>query len=246
MNTPLRPDRRDFLKLTALTATAALLPQVSQADQIGPLFSEKLPYAFDALEPHIDAKTMEIHHDKHHAAYIKNFNEMIGTAPWLVGKSLMEILGSLPSIEMEMVRTSLRNNGGGHWNHEFFWNTLTPAAKSGKPTDTLAAAIEAELGGMDAFKKSFAEAATKRFGSGWAWLIVQEGKLKITSTANQDNPLMKGSLAATELGTPLLALDVWEHAYYLHYQNRRPEYISAWWNIVNWPTVSARYAKAMA
>ena len=238
--------RRDFLKLTALTASATLLPTLGRAEQIGPLFSKKLSYAFDALEPHIDAKTMEIHHDKHQAAYTKNFNEMIGTSPWMVGKSLEEILGSLPSIELEMVRNSFRNNGGGHWNHEFFWNSLTPAAKSGKPADALSKAIKADFGALDAFKKAFTEAATKRFGSGWAWLILQEGKLKITSTADQDNPLMKGSLAVEGLGTPLLALDVWEHAYYLKYQNRRPDYISAWWNVVNWDAVSSRYEKATA
>jgi Fe-Mn family superoxide dismutase len=201
-----------------------------------------LPYAFDVLEPHIDRKTMEIHHGKHHAAYVKNLNTALGTAPDVAKKPLDELLSSLPSVSDETLRTTIRNNGGGHWNHDFFWKILAPAEKSGKPSPELAAAIDAAFGSMDAFKKSFGEAAAKRFGSGWAWLIVQDGKLKITSTANQDNPSMKGLIPDAELGVPLLGLDVWEHAYYLHYQNRRPDYVTAWWNIVNWPAVSERFA----
>ena len=239
-------DRRHFVKLGTLAATAALLPSTSQAAENTALTLPPLPYAFDALEPHIDAQTMEIHHDKHHAAYIKNFNTAIGTAPDLAKQPLDQLLATLPSITDESLRATLRNNGGGHWNHDFFWKTLTPADKSGKPSDMLAAAIQATFTSDDAFKKAFGEAATKRFGSGWAWLIVKDGKLKVTSTANQDNPAMKGIVPDADLGTPLLALDVWEHAYYLHYQNRRPDYIAAWWNVVNWETVSARFAAAKA
>ena len=147
----------------------------------------------------------------------------------------------------EALRGTLRNHGGGHWNHDFFWKSLAPAAQSGKPSAALAAALDASFGSLEACKKSFGEAATKRFGSGWAWLIVSpDGKLKITSSPNQDNPLMQGVVPAADLGSPLLALDVWEHAYYLHYQNRRPEYIAAWWNIVNWHAVSERFAAAKA
>ena len=239
-------DRRQFVKLGTLAATAALLPSASRAAENTALTLPPLPYAFDALEPHIDAKTMEIHHDKHHAAYIKNFNTAVETTPDLAKQPLDKLLADLPSISDESLRTTLRNNGGGHWNHDFFWKTLAPAEKSGKPADGLATAIDTAFGSMDGFKKSFGEAATKRFGSGWAWLIVKDGKLKVTSTANQDNPAMKGIVPDADLGTPLLALDVWEHAYYLHYQNRRPDYIAAWWNVVNWETVSARFAAAKA
>jgi Fe-Mn family superoxide dismutase len=234
-------DRRNFVKLGTLAATAALLPQAASAQTVPVHTLPALPYAFDALEPHIDARTMEIHHGKHHAAYINNLNTALATAPELAKQPLESLLASLPSVGDEALRTTIRNNGGGHWNHDFFWRTLTPAEKSGKPSAELSAAINAAFGSMDAFKKSFGEAATKRFGSGWAWLIVKDGKLKITSTANQDNPAMNGLVPAAELGTPLLGLDVWEHAYYLHYQNRRPDYIAAWWNIVNWPAVSERF-----
>ena len=184
---------------------------------------------------------MEIHHDKHHAAYIKNLNTALASSPELAKLPLDKLLAGLPAVSDEALRTNLRNNGGGHWNHDFFWKSLAPAPQSGKPSAPLAAAIDSAFGSVDAFKKSFGEAATKRFGSGWAWLILQEGKLKITSTPNQDNPTMKGLVPAADLGTPLLGLDVWEHAYYLHYQNRRTDYITAWWNIVNWPAVSERF-----
>jgi Fe-Mn family superoxide dismutase len=237
-------DRRHFVKLGTLAATAALLPTAAGAATAEPYALPALPYAPDALEPHIDKLTMEIHHGKHHAAYIKNFNAALATAPDLAKQPLETLLASLPAVADESLRTTLRNNGGGHWNHDFFWKTLAPAEKSGKPSAELAAAIDAAFGSMDAFKKSFGEAATKRFGSGWAWLIVKDGKLKITSTANQDNPAMKGIVPDADLGTPLLGLDVWEHAYYLHYQNRRPDYITAWWNIVDWPAVSSRFSAA--
>ena len=240
MKTTSRLDRRQFVKLGTLAATAALLPAAARADSAITL--PPLPYKFGALEPHIDAMTMEIHHGKHHAAYIKNLNTALASAPELAKQPLDQLLADLSAVSGEALRTTVRNNGGGHWNHDFFWKSLAPAAQSGKPSAALAAAITSAFGSMDAFKKSFGEAATKRFGSGWAWLIVQDGKLKITSTANQDNPAMKGIVPAADLGTPLLALDVWEHAYYLHYQNRRPDYIAAWWNVVNWPAVSERFA----
>ena len=237
-------DRRHFLKLSTLAATAAVIPNTARAVTTEAYTLPELPYAFDALEPHIDTKTMEIHHGKHHAAYIKNLNTVLATAPDLSKQSLDELLASLPAVSDEALRTTLRNNGGGHWNHDFFWKILAPADKSGKPSAEFAFAIDAAFGSMDAFKKSFGDAAAKRFGSGWAWLIVKDGKLKITSTANQDNPSMKGLVPDADLGTPLLGLDVWEHAYYLHYQNRRPDYVAAWWNIVNWPAVSERFAAA--
>ena len=239
MKTPYYLDRRQFLQLGTLAASAALLPTAAWADSAITL--SPLPYNFGALEPHIDALTMEIHHDKHHAAYIKNLNTALASSPELAKLPLDKLLAGLPAVSDEALRTNLRNNGGGHWNHDFFWKSLTPAAQSGKPSAALAAAIDSAFGSVDAFKKSFGEAATKRFGSGWAWLILQDGKLKITSTPNQDNPVMKGLVPAADLGTPLLGLDVWEHAYYLHYQNRRPDYITAWWNIVNWPAVSERF-----
>jgi superoxide dismutase, Fe-Mn family len=230
--------RRQFMKISTLAASATLLPSVGMAAPGEVFVLEKLPYPFAALEPFIDAKTMEIHHDKHHASYLKNLNAV---APKV---GLDELLATLPSVTDEALRTTLRNNGGGHWNHDFFWKALAPAADSGKPSVALVAAIDAAFGSMDGFKKTFSEAATKRFGSGWAWLIVQDGKLKVTSTANQDNPKMKGVIPDSDLGTALLGLDVWEHAYYLNYQNRRPDYITAFWKIVNWNAVSERFAKA--
>jgi Fe-Mn family superoxide dismutase len=239
-------NRRQFVQLATITAAgAAMLPghaRAAAASQTLPA----LPYAFGALEPHIDVRTMEIHHGKHHAAYVAGLNAALEKAPDLAKHPLEHLLAGLPAVADESVRTPLRNHGGGHWNHTFFWETLAPAADSGAPSEKLAAAINAQFGSMEAFKKAFGEAATKRFGSGWAWLILTGGKLKITSTPNQDNPLMKGLVPDAELGTPLLGLDVWEHAYYLHYQNRRPDYISAWWNVVNWPAVSKRFAEAAA
>jgi len=195
-----------------------------------------LPYPFSALEPHIDAKTMEIHHGKHHAAYVNNLNAALKDSPQLQGKPIEELISHLDAVP-EGVRTAVRNNGGGHANHSMFWLLMKPGG-GGQPTGDLGAAITSELGGFAAFKEAFAKAATTRFGSGWAWLVVEGGKLGVLSTPNQDNPLMDGS------GTPILGLDVWEHAYYLHYQNRRPDYISAWWNVVNWDEVAARFAQA--
>jgi Fe-Mn family superoxide dismutase len=190
-----------------------------------------LPYPNDALEPHIDAKTMEIHHTKHHQAYVNNLNAAIEKAPDLAGKSLDDLMRGINSVP-EAVRTAVRNNGGGHWNHSLFWQLMGPG-KGAEPTGKLADAIKSAFGDFAKFKEQFAAAGTGRFGSGWAWLINDGGKLSITSTPNQDNPLMDGKNA-------ILGLDVWEHAYYLKYQNRRPDYITAWWNTVNWDAVAKR------
>lgn len=194
-----------------------------------------LPYAFDALEPHIDAKTMEIHHGKHHAAYTSKLNDAIAGKD-LESKSIEEILSGISSLD-DSIKGAVRNNGGGYYNHSLFWTVIGPNA-GGEPTAELAEAIKNDLGGLDSFKEKFATAAATRFGSGWAWLCVSEGKLCVCSTPNQDNPLMD---IVDCKGTPILGLDVWEHAYYLNYQNRRPDYIAAFWNIVNWEAVSARY-----
>ncbi len=190
-----------------------------------------LPYAYDALEPHIDAKTMEIHHTKHHQAYVNNLNAAVDKAPELQGKSLDDLMKSINTVP-EAVRTAVRNNGGGHWNHSMFWELMTPH-DGAEPTGKLADAIKASFGDFTKFKEQFAAAGIGRFGSGWAWLISDGGKLSITSTPNQDNPLMEGKKA-------ILGLDVWEHAYYLKYQNRRPDYITAWWNVVAWNRVAAK------
>lgn len=195
-----------------------------------------LPYANEALEPHIDAKTMEIHHDRHHNAYVTNLNAALDKHPALHDKSLNDLIADLNSLP-EDIRTAVRNNGGGHANHSLFWETIGPEA-GGAPTGALAAAIDSELGGFDKFKADFAAAATTRFGSGWAFLAVDKaGKLKVYSLPNQDSPIMEGE-------TPVLGLDVWEHAYYLNYQNKRPDYIAAFWNVVNWNEVSKRYDAA--
>ena len=194
-----------------------------------------LPYAFDALEPHIDAQTMQIHHGKHHQAYVNNLNAALDKHSALHEKSLEAILADLASVP-EDVRGAVRNNGGGHWNHSLFWTLMAPSG-GGDPTGALGTAIAATFGGFDKFKEQFAAAGTSRFGSGWAWLIRKGSQLSITSSPNQDNPLMDG-VAARDI---LLGLDVWEHAYYLKYQNRRPDYIGAWWNVVNWKAVSERY-----
>jgi Fe-Mn family superoxide dismutase len=195
----------------------------------------KLPYAHNALEPHIDARTMEIHHGKHHQAYINNVNAAIEKHPALAAKKVEDLISDLKAVP-EDIRTVVRNNGGGHANHSLFWLCMKPAG-GGAPSGALATAISGAFGSFDAFKEQFAKAATTRFGSGWAWLSVSAGKLTVESTANQDNPLMEGR-------TPILGLDVWEHAYYLHYQNRRPDYIAAFWNVVNWDEVARRLKAA--
>lgn len=192
-----------------------------------------LPYAFDALEPNIDARTMEIHHGKHHQGYVNNLNKAVEGTP-LEGKTIEDILAGL-----DMNNGAVRNNGGGHYNHSLFWTVMGPKG-SGKPSGDLAAAIDKDFGSFDTFKEKFAAAGATRFGSGWAWLCVQKGgKLEVCSTPNQDNPLMPNVGCG---GTPVLGMDVWEHAYYLHYQNRRPDYITAFWNVVNWDEVSRRFA----
>ena len=200
----------------------------------------KLPYAFDALEPHVDARTMEIHHGKHHAAYVNNLNAALEKHPELQGKSLETLLADLSKVP-EDIRAAVRNNGGGHWNHSLFWQWMAPKSP-GKPVGTVAKAIDAAFGGFDALKEQFGKAAVGRFGSGWAWLTVRDGKLCVCSSPNQDNPTMKGVSECP--GTPVLGLDVWEHAYYLKYQNRRADYIAAWWNVVNWEKVEALYVAA--
>ncbi|WP_040948784.1 superoxide dismutase [Gorillibacterium massiliense] len=194
-----------------------------------------LPYEKNALEPHIDALTMEIHHDRHHATYVNNLNAALENAPELQGKSVEALIADLNSVP-EGIRTAVRNNGGGHANHSLFWEVIGPNG-GGEPTGALASAIDSELGGLAKFKEDFAKAATTRFGSGWAWLSVKDGKLSVTSTPNQDSPLMEGA-------TPILGLDVWEHAYYLKYQNKRPDYIAAFWSVVNWDEVGKRYEAA--
>lgn len=201
-----------------------------------------LPYSFDALEPHFDARTMEIHHDKHHAAYVTNLNKALESAPDSAGKSPEELIADLNAVP-EAVRTPIRNNGGGHVNHSFFWLLLKPNG-GGLPIGTLAEAITHAFGSFDEFKAKFEAAGATRFGSGWAWLVVNGGKLEIGSTANQDNPLMGKAVAGIE-GKPVLGLDVWEHAYYLNYQNRRPDYMKAWWNAINWEQAEANYKAAL-
>lgn len=194
----------------------------------------QLPYAHDALEPHIDVQTMQIHHGKHHQAYVDNLNKALAGTEH-ENKSLEEVVAKAGSIS-----PAVRNNGGGHWNHSFFWEILGPNA-GGQPSGKLAEAINSAFGSFDAFKEKFNTAATTRFGSGWAWLVIRDGKLEVTSTQNQDNPLMD---VAEVKGTPILGVDVWEHAYYLKYQNRRPEYLAAFWNVVNWNKVSERFTNA--
>ncbi|MGM0218372.1 superoxide dismutase [Enterococcus sp. AZ126] len=194
-----------------------------------------LPYAYDALEPYIDVETMHLHHDKHHNTYVTNLNAAIEKHPELGTKSVEELIADMDSIP-EDIRTAVRNNGGGHANHSFFWEIMAPNA-GGAPTGDIKEAIDAAFGSFDKLKEEFKTAATGRFGSGWAWLVLNKGKLEITSTPNQDSPLMDGK-------TPVLGLDVWEHAYYLNYKNVRPDYIDAFWNLVNWDEVNKRFAAA--
>lgn len=234
--------RRDVLK--TLGAGAALVSlgliqtsRAAAAEGAAVLLTlPKLPYAYDALEPHIDARTMEIHHTKHHQAYITNANKVLEKHPELLAAGPAALLGKLDSIA-EPERTALRNNLGGHVNHAFFWQVLSPGA-GGEPKGELAAAIARTFGGFDQFKTQFADAAMKRFGSGWAWLVVAKGQLVVKSSANQDSPLIQGEV-------PVLGLDVWEHAYYLKYQNRRADYVAAFWNVVNWDQAGSNFAHAL-
>jgi Fe-Mn family superoxide dismutase len=217
-------------------AAALRLPRADGAFELAPL-----PYAHAALQPHIDARTMEIHHGRHHAAYVRNLNDALAKQPALTQHSLPELLADINALP-ETVRLTIRNNGGGHYNHALFWQTMSPEG-GGEPGGELAKAIGAAFGDFAGFKAKFTETAARVFGSGWAWLVArQNGALAIGSTPNQDNPLMTGVSALT--GAPILGLDVWEHAYYLHYQNRRADYIQAWWNVVDWTQVGALHAAA--
>lgn len=237
--------RRQAIKTTALASAAlATLPGVI-AQQPGELISTApalftlppLPYAYDALEPQIDARTMEIHHDKHHAAYVANLNKAVADYPDLGKKSIEDLMKDLNAVP-EKIRPAVRNNGGGHYNHSLFWQMMKKGG-GGEPTGDLAKAIDASFGSFSTFKDGLTKAGLGQFGSGWAWLVLDGKQLKIEPTANQDTPLSSGR-------TPLLGLDIWEHAYYLKYQNKRVDYIAAWWNVVNWDFVSERYAKANA
>jgi superoxide dismutase, Fe-Mn family len=203
-----------------------------------PLEFKPLPFPSDALEPNIDKQTMEIHHGKHYAAYVTNYNKAVEKQPELDGKPLHEVLANNCAMVKEEIKTAVRNNGGGAHNHALFWEILNPAGKPGTaPVGKLADAIKSTFGSFDAFKEKFTAAATTRFGSGWAWLIKKGDKLEVISTANQDSPIMEGAF-------PVIGLDVWEHAYYLKYQNKRPDYITAWWNVVNWKVADDRFGRA--
>jgi Fe-Mn family superoxide dismutase len=225
--------RRQWLRTAAVgTAALALTPPAARAADGFTL--PPLPYPFDALEPAIDAKTMEIHHDKHHAAYVKNLNDALAKHPDWLKKPIAEVVRDVEKVPAD-VRTTVRNNGGGHYNHTLFWEIMGPRA-GGEPTGPLGDAIMRDFRGFDAFKTAFKDAAVKQFGSGWAWLVLADGKLVITALPNQNSPLTSGM-------TPLMGVDVWEHAYYLKYQNRRPDYVDAWWSVVNWKAVGERFAR---
>jgi len=213
-----------------------LKTQKAQPEQAQRHMLPPLPYEYAALEPHIDAQTMQIHHGKHHQAYVNNLNAALDKHPELFQWTLEDLLRKINQIP-EDIRTAVRNNGGGHHNHSLFWTIMGPKG-GGEPTGALADALKKTFGGIDKLKEQLAAAATSRFGSGWAWLVVSGGKLEVVSTANQDSPLMDGKV-------PILGLDVWEHAYYLKYQNRRPDYIAAWWNVVNWTEVAKRFTEQL-
>ena len=234
---PMKPLAAALL-LVAAPAALAQAPAAPAAAVQGPFALDALPYATDALAPVIDRETMELHHGKHHRAYVDNLNKAVAADPTLKGLSLEQLLGRVSGLPK-----AVRDNGGGHWNHRFFWTLMAPQGQRGAPSEALEAAISRDFGGMETFKAAFQQAGTSQFGSGWAWLVLTpEGKLVVTSTANQDNPLMD---VATVKGTPILANDVWEHAYYLTYRNRRGDYLSKWWDVVNWNRVSALYAEAV-
>ena len=241
-------NRRIFLATGGAALASSAFTTSASAATSGdfPLELPALPYAPEALEPHIDALTMTIHHGKHHAAYVTNLKKALEGAKVEATDALTLIKGL--DLVPSAAQAAVRNNGGGHVNHSLFWKWMAPAGSGPKaPEGKLADAIKSTFGGLDDFKKLFGEAATKRFGSGWAWLIVKEdGKLAVTSTPNQDNPYMKGLVPEGESGTPILGLDVWEHAYYLKFQNKRPDYITTWWNVVNWDEVAKQYKAAKA
>lgn len=252
------PTRRQFiataLALTTVAAhaqhepaTGAPAPKPAAPAPTGPFKLDPLPYALDALEPHIDAMTMGIHHGKHHQAYVDNLNKALAPHSDLQKRTLEQLIGDLAFLP-EDIRKAVENNGGGHWNHTFFWKIMAKPGPGigGDPKDgPLAVAIDSAFGSFTKFKEKFAEAATKRFGSGWAWLVVKaDGKLAVVSTPNQDNPLMQGTVPNLDRGTPVLALDVWEHAYYLKYQNKRADYIAGWFNLINWPVATALFEAA--
>lgn len=249
-------NRRQFmLNLTGLSVVGVLsgsasapasvttpAPAVTDLSHDGKYRLPKLPYSYDALEPYIDARTMEIHYSKHHNGYVTKVNKALQGSGYEAPEKIEDLVSHLKKVPSE-IRMAVRNSGGGHANHSLFWNSLSPEG-GGQPGGTLAGAIEATFGGFNQFQKTFTKAASTRFGSGWAWLsVAKDNSLFVSSTPNQDSPLMKGIVEFT--GTPILGLDVWEHAYYLNYQNRRGDYIKNWWNLVNWKTVSMRYEKAM-
>ncbi len=236
-------NRRHFI---TTTSTALLGGLAAPHQAFAEIALPPLPYALAALEPYIDAETMGIHHDKHHAAYIAKLSDALKAAN-LTSSDAVTLIKDINALPKD-AQTAIRNNGGGHVNHTWFWKWMAPHGTGPHgPKGPLVDAIQAGFGGVDNFKKVFGEAATKRFGSGWAWLIVKpDGKLAVTSTANQDNPLMKGVVPDADLGTPILGLDVWEHAYYLKYRNKRPDYITAWWNVVNWDQVAKDFTAVKA
>ncbi len=239
-------NRRHFIAAGGAAVAGSVLPSIATAAESFALTQAPLPYAPEALEPHIDSMTMNIHYGKHHAAYVANLTKALSENN-IAGTDALALLKDISSLPAA-AQTAVRNNGGGHVNHTLFWQWMAPAGSGPKgPEGKLGEAIQGAFSSIDDFKKAFSEAGAKRFGSGWAWLIVKaDGKLAVTSTPNQDNPWMKGVVPDADLGTPILGLDVWEHAYYLKYQNKRPDYIAAWWNVVNWTDVAKRYAAAKA
>jgi Fe-Mn family superoxide dismutase len=230
--------RRELLKSAGASAAALALGPLTAwaADDKKGFPLPKLPYDYDALEPYIDTETMKIHHDKHHQAYVTNLNNALKGHEDLLGKSLEDLIRNLKDISDEKLRAAVRNNGGGDLNHTMFWQIMGPK-KGGQPSGEMAKAIDSAFESFDKFQQMLSTAAVGRFGSGWAWLVVDKGKLKVLSTAKQDSPVSAGQ-------TPILGIDVWEHAYYLKYQNKRPEYVKAWWNVVNWDNVAERFSQA--
>jgi Fe-Mn family superoxide dismutase len=253
MNSDLPLNRRAFVKLGLAAGAAAATPGVlfgqpsaeAQAQGATVHVLPELGYELGALEPHIDAKTMEIHHHKHHAAYVANLNAALAEHPKLHSMPAGQLIANVQAIADPALRAAVRNNGGGHVNHSMFWELIGPAATAGAPTEALQKAITTSFGTLADMQKAIGAAGLSRFGSGWAWLIVRNGTLAVTSTPNQDHPQMAGLIPDAEVGIPVLGIDVWEHAYYLNYQNRRADYLAAIWNVIQWPKVSARFAEAI-